>query len=836
MKTRKLVLNVLVPVALLIMALNLSCCPLAAGGWHTVGIEPDGTVVAVGANAYGQCNVGGWTNITQIAAGYVHTVGLKDDGTMVAVGNNDDGQCDVDGWTDITQIAIAAGGYHTVGLKDDGTVVAAGLNDEGQCNVGGWTDITQVAAGYAHTVGVKEDGTVVAVGKNDEGQCNVGGWTDITQVAAGGYHTVGLKDDGTVVAVGLNDEGQCNVGGWTDITQVAAGFSHTVGLKDDGTVVAVGLNDEGQCNVGGWTYIGLVLAGGWHTVGLKDDGTVVAVGNNEDGQCDVDDWILADGTIIDVPGDYPTIQEAIDAASPGDTIMVAAGEYAAFQVIGKNNIHVIGAEGATVTTTEVFPIDVGPIGDAWVMAALKDSENINIEGIDFDGTVVSGKPVVVGIAYVDSTGSIADLTVENIIGTELGAGVAILGDADTSTVDLSGITVENSVGGVIVWDAEANLDGCTITEMNPDGGFGIMESGVGIVIGIPGEEWSGPSTVEMKGSTISNNDGIGIYVCDDSILEAHFNTIMANSACGLSSDGGGMVDATYNWWGDASGPLHQTNFLGKGNAIIGDVDFEPWLGAQSVTQTVEDDTVDAIDEADIQVVVTGKATVTIARYPSNPHPEAPVYGVLASLDLLAEEEWVELKDIFRDVRVTRFEHGTWVEIRLYYTDAQARRFDEDSLRPFWWNGDGWVPCSPEDAASGVNTTDITIDNIKYSGYMWAKITATTTPSLADLQGTPWGGYGHPTEADGVCGCFIATAAYGTDTAKELDILREFRDTGLLPNSLGAEFVSLYHKTSPPIANFISQHEVLRTAVRVGFVDPIVKILNWSHDLWSARGS
>jgi len=94
----------------------------------------------------------------------------------------------------------------------------------------------------------------------------------------------------------------------------------------------------------------------------------------------------------------------------------------------------------------------------------------------------------------------------------------------------------------------------------------------------------------------------------------------------------------------------------------------------------------------------------------------------------------------------------------------------------------------------------------------------------------------PNEGHGVTGpvprraCFIATAAYGTDTAKEIDILREFRDEVLLPNSLGAKFVSLYYKTSPPIADFISQHEVLRTAVRVGFVDPIVKILNWSHDL------
>jgi len=84
-------------------------------------------------------------------------------------------------------------------------------------------------------------------------------------------------------------------------------------------------------------------------------------------------------------------------------------------------------------------------------------------------------------------------------------------------------------------------------------------------------------------------------------------------------------------------------------------------------------------------------------------------------------------------------------------------------------------------------------------------------------------------------CFIATAVYGTDKAKEIDILREFRDVVLLPSGLGAELVSLYYKISPPIAEVISQHNFLRTAVRVGFVDPIVAILNWSYALWSERG-
>jgi alpha-tubulin suppressor-like RCC1 family protein len=51
-----------------------------------VGLKSDGTVVAVGENSLGQCNVGDWTNITQVAAGIAHTVGLRDDGTVVAAG------------------------------------------------------------------------------------------------------------------------------------------------------------------------------------------------------------------------------------------------------------------------------------------------------------------------------------------------------------------------------------------------------------------------------------------------------------------------------------------------------------------------------------------------------------------------------------------------------------------------------------------------------------------------------------------------------------------------------------------------------------------------------
>lgn len=82
-------------------------------------------------------------------------------------------------------------------------------------------------------------------------------------------------------------------------------------------------------------------------------------------------------------------------------------------------------------------------------------------------------------------------------------------------------------------------------------------------------------------------------------------------------------------------------------------------------------------------------------------------------------------------------------------------------------------------------------------------------------------------------CFIATAAYGTETAAELDILRDFRDQVLLKNALGSRFVEAYYKLSPPVADFIAKNDFLRAVVREVLVDPVVKLLQWSQELWRA---
>lgn len=80
-------------------------------------------------------------------------------------------------------------------------------------------------------------------------------------------------------------------------------------------------------------------------------------------------------------------------------------------------------------------------------------------------------------------------------------------------------------------------------------------------------------------------------------------------------------------------------------------------------------------------------------------------------------------------------------------------------------------------------------------------------------------------------CFIATAAYGTETAAELDVLRDFRDQVLLKNALGSRFVETYYRVSPPIADFIAENDFLRSVVREVFIDPIVNLLQWSQGVW-----
>ena len=70
---------------------------------YTVGLKEGGTVVAVGMNHdslyfYFSEN---WNEIVSVSSGDYHTIGLKADSTVPAVGANIYGECDVGSWSNI---------------------------------------------------------------------------------------------------------------------------------------------------------------------------------------------------------------------------------------------------------------------------------------------------------------------------------------------------------------------------------------------------------------------------------------------------------------------------------------------------------------------------------------------------------------------------------------------------------------------------------------------------------------------------------------------------------------------------------------------------------------
>lgn len=166
---------------------------LIAAGWeHTVGLDLDDTIHITGniSNELLQGvnnSKGKWNNIISIDTGggkasniigNGHIVGLRKDGTVIAIGDNQYGQCNVSGdeWNSI--VAISAGDWHTLGLKEDGTVVSTlPLNSKdipstAACNVYGdeWSNIVAISAGTGTSLGLKKDGTVVSTGYNKQNQ------------------------------------------------------------------------------------------------------------------------------------------------------------------------------------------------------------------------------------------------------------------------------------------------------------------------------------------------------------------------------------------------------------------------------------------------------------------------------------------------------------------------------------------------------------------------------------------------------------------------------------------------------------------------------------------
>jgi len=146
-------------------------------------------------------------------------------------------------------------------------------------------------------------------------------------------------------------------------------------------------------------------------------------------------------TIIHVPGDYSTISSAISAASPGDTIVVAAGVYNEHVVINVANLTLLGAQANVDARMRTYiPANESIITFA-TPAFGTGIVNIASPNVIFNGFTVQGDGTI-----VNSTGAI------------------FAGDAgqflpNTTTIDVTGLQllnniVQNNANGILVASIE----------------------------------------------------------------------------------------------------------------------------------------------------------------------------------------------------------------------------------------------------------------------------------------------------------------------------------------------------------------------------------------------
>jgi len=139
---------------------------IACGVFHSLVLLNDGTVKAFGFNAAGQLGLGNTTtpyttptlipnitNVKQIEGGGYHSLILLNDGTVMGFGYNNNGQLGLGNvttpYTTPTLIPnlsnvkqISCGIYHSLVLLNDGTVKVWGYNNDGELGLGDTTQLT----------------------------------------------------------------------------------------------------------------------------------------------------------------------------------------------------------------------------------------------------------------------------------------------------------------------------------------------------------------------------------------------------------------------------------------------------------------------------------------------------------------------------------------------------------------------------------------------------------------------------------------------------------------------------------------------------------------------
>lgn len=198
-----------------------------------------------------------------------------------------------------------------------------------------------------------------------------------------------------------------------------------------------------------------LVAGKWTATSASDVDTLLNV------EQVYTDGLAAAKTLLVGAGGYATIQEAIDAAASGDTILIAEGTYAGNIDVNKANLTIegIGAvtiEGSFNTDNGIDPLVANSTSTFFQTAASYDNSSGDGIAINASGLTLKGLSIASFYRGIDFGDNVSNVNITGVDITDTVHAINKAADADIANITITGGTLSDSYQGILF--AKANGD------------------------------------------------------------------------------------------------------------------------------------------------------------------------------------------------------------------------------------------------------------------------------------------------------------------------------------------------------------------------------------------